>query len=137
MHKAVKNRIYFTVFSAIIIAIVGGVLVWQLQKNMVFFYTPTDIILQPKSDKNIWLGGIVKSYKMQENKGEVLHIFVITDNKTDIAIEYYGVLPSLFKIGQGAVIYGKIVDKILYANRVAIKHDEVYMTPEKYAKLRK
>ena len=88
MHKAVKNRIYFTVFSAIIIAIVGGVLVWQLQKNMVFFYTPTDIILQPKSDKNIWLGGIVKSYKMQEKKGEVLHIFVITDNKTDITIEY-------------------------------------------------
>jgi cytochrome c-type biogenesis protein CcmE len=136
MHLSVKKRIYFSIFITTIIIFVGAILIWQLRSNMVFFYNTTDVILLSQNNKNIWLGGLIKSYNTKEKDNYLLHVFVITDNKTDITVEYNGILPSLFKIGQGAVIYGKLNNKIMQANRVAIKHDEVYMTPEKYAKLR-
>ena len=136
MHKSVKKRLIFTLFSFLTISIVGSILVWQLKKNMVFFYTPTDLLQVSIADKNVWLGGLVKEYKYADHNGIVVHSFLITDNKNDVRTEYSGSLPKLFKVGQGVVVYGKFRNKEIKASRIAVKHDEVYMTKETYQKMR-
>ncbi len=138
MNYYVKKRLYFVIFITILVGTIGALLVWQLKSNMVFFYKPTDIIEKTiDNHKNIWLGGLVKDYQKKEEKDKILHIFTVTDKRNDIKVIYYGILPNLFKVNQGIVAYGKInKNMVLETNRVAVKHDEVYMTKEQYAKLR-
>ena len=130
MHKAVKKRICFVLFVITLIATLWFVLVWQLKTNMLFFYTPTELINAKHFDKNIWIGGIVKKYQQKESDNFLIHAFIVTDNSTDIEVEYIGLLPDLFKVGQGIVVYGKFNDKKMNASKIAVKHDEVYMTKE-------
>ena len=100
------------------------------KKNIIFFYTPTELI---KADANInqkvRIGGFVKQNSIKKIASLKTHItFIVTDKESDIFVEYKGILPDLFKEGQGAVIEGILINNNkIQADKVFAKHDENYM----------
>ncbi len=104
-----------------------------LEERIVFFYSPTEIF-QKEIEPNhvIRIGGLVLDNSINyENNGLVVK-FSITDSKNTINVNYEGILPDLFREGQGVVAEGKLdkEHKIFYAKKILAKHDENYMPPE-------
>jgi len=99
--------------------------------NMVFFMSPGDIAAkQPAVGRMIRLGGLVEagSLKRETRDGEPVAAFKVTDGKNAIAVRYTGILPDLFREGQGVVALGVIApDRSFTAQEVLAKHDETYM----------
>jgi cytochrome c-type biogenesis protein CcmE len=119
--------------------ITGGVLVLALaaafvlnafQSNLVFFFTPTQVLNnEAPKDKIFRIGGLVKVGSLQRDGTTVS--FVVTDTAQDIAVSYTGLLPDLFKEGKGVVAQGRLDEKgQMTATEVLAKHDENYMPPE-------
>ena len=115
----------------------SAIIFYNLKDNMVFFYSPTEIIDKKLDiDTKIRLGGMVKKQsiikdsivKGGNNVEEVT--FVVTDFENEIKVKYIGILPDLFKEGQGVVVEGTVSDRVLKATEVLAKHDENYMPPE-------
>ncbi|MFZ6046371.1 cytochrome c maturation protein CcmE [Pseudomonas sp. CR3202] len=122
----------------IIIAILAGVgiavalALSALQQNINLFYTPTQIANgEAPQDTRIRAGGMVEKGSVQRS-GDSLDVqFVVTDFAKSVTIRYHGILPDLFREGQGIVALGKLnADGVLVADEVLAKHDENYMPPE-------
>ena len=122
------QRLVLILISLIILGAAALLILFNTKKNIVFFYTPTELLEQKISfgDK-IRIGGYVKDSSLKKislNQYE----FKITDNKNDLLVFYNGVLPDLFREGQGTVIEGLIENQSsVTALRVYAKHDENYM----------
>ena len=102
-----------------------------LKDNIVFFYSPTEMIEKFKTKKNVnkvRIGGLVVKSSLKQNNSKVE--FEITDKKTKIKIIYSGILPDLFREEQGVVVEGYIRKNIFEATEVLAKHDENYMPKE-------
>tara|TARA_B100002003_G_C14041141_1_gene501682 strand:- start:506 stop:904 length:399 start_codon:yes stop_codon:yes gene_type:complete len=99
------------------------------KKNLVYFFTPTELINSSvEINSQIRIGGFVKNNSLKKNIKNNIYNFVITDNKHDIEIEFKGILPDLFKESQGVVIEGTLIErKKAIATKVFAKHDENYM----------
>ncbi|MGC2414218.1 MAG: cytochrome c maturation protein CcmE [Stellaceae bacterium] len=100
--------------------------------NLVFFYGPSDLAAKKiPPGRRIRIGGLVEKQSLvREADGHRLD-FRVTDGKTDIAVVYDGVLPDLFREGQGVVAEGRLRgDGVFVATSVLAKHDEKYMPPE-------
>jgi cytochrome c-type biogenesis protein CcmE len=106
--------------------------------NIVFFFSPSDLKTQAISpDRRVRIGGLVKDRSVQRGAGSRI-AFRITDGKTDIAVLYHGILPDLFREGQGVVAEGKLEsDGIFDASTILAKHDERYMPREVVEALKK
>lgn len=129
--KKVKNRILFFILSFTITVILVFFILQTLNKNILYFATPTEINL--KEDLNIQkkmrIGGMVKKNSIKTNSENIL--FIVTDNKNEIIVSYSGTVPNLFAEGKGVVAEGKFRDKKFFiAERILAKHDENYMPPE-------
>ena len=103
----------------------------SLEKNIVYFFSPTEIY--NKSDisfnKIIRIGGLVKKNSIKKDNKFI--IFTITDLKNEVIVSYEGIVPNLFSEGKGVVAEGKLKDKKYFvANKILAKHDENYMPPE-------
>ena len=102
-----------------------------LKDNIVFFYSPTEMIEKFKTKKNVKkvrIGVLVVKSSLKQNNSKVE--FEITDKKTKIKIIYSGILPDLFREEQGVVVEGYIRKNIFEATEVLAKHDENYMPKE-------
>jgi cytochrome c-type biogenesis protein CcmE len=126
-----KRRLFF----AIALVAAGGVLaagiVWQLGQNTMYFRSPTDVA-QGQVGKGVAfrLGGLVADGSVHHGSGADVH-FTVTDGKSAVPVDYHGVLPALFREGQGVVALGAISDGGTFtATEVLAKHDEKYMPPE-------
>jgi len=99
--------------------------------NMVFFFSPSDVQAnQAPADRVFRLGGLVEMGSLQrEDDGLTVH-FKVTDNANTIPVIYTGILPDLFREGQGVVAQGKLESGVFKASEVLAKHDETYMPPE-------
>jgi cytochrome c-type biogenesis protein CcmE len=108
-----------------------------LSSSIVFFNSPTDVVekhIAPGT--RIRIGGLVKDGSVQ--RGADLRIkFDVTDGKSDIAVRYQGIVPDLFREGQGVVAEGKLEGGALVADTVLAKHDERYMPKEVVDALKK
>jgi cytochrome c-type biogenesis protein CcmE len=105
--------------------------------NLVFFYSPSELAAKPAiADGRIRIGGLVENQSLAHEDGRRV-AFRVTDGKTDIAVTYDGMLPDLFREGQGVVAEGRIKDGVFVASTVLAKHDEKYMPPEVAAALKK
>ena len=95
---------------------------------MFFFYTPSELIENKiTSGVKVRIGGYVKKSSIKK-KSTNSYEFKITDNKNEMLVFYYGILPDLFREGQGTVIEGSIIDQnTVNASKVYAKHDENYM----------
>ncbi|MNQ86198.1 Cytochrome c-type biogenesis protein CcmE [compost metagenome] len=132
MNPVRKKRLF------IILAILAGVgiavalALSALQQNINLFYTPTQIANgEAPQDTRIRAGGMVEKGSVQRS-GDSLDVqFVVTDFAKSVTIRYHGILPDLFREGQGIVALGKLnADGVLVADEVLAKHDENYMPPE-------
>ena len=122
------QRLVLILISLLILGAAALLILFNTKKNIVFFYTPTELLEQKIvfGDK-IRIGGYVKDSSLKKislNQYE----FKITDNKNDLLVFYQGILPDLFREGQGTVIEGLIENQSsVTALRVYAKHDENYM----------
>jgi cytochrome c-type biogenesis protein CcmE len=134
-----KNKRLFSVIILLGLFFLGcSILFLNLRNNLVFFYSPSEVFEKNLNlKKTIRVGGIVKEESVTKiltridgkNLEEIS--FIITDFNNDIEIKYTGILPDLFKEGQGVVVEGKIERFGFFkANKVLAKHDENYMPPE-------
>nr|WP_239481996.1 cytochrome c maturation protein CcmE [Pseudomonas insulae] len=103
-----------------------------LQQNINLFYTPTQIANgEVPHDTRIRAGGMVKKGSLERSPDSLVVRFVVTDFAKDVTIQYQGILPDLFREGQGIVALGKLdAEGVLIADEVLAKHDEKYMPPE-------
>ncbi len=122
---------------AITLLLAGGgaaaLAVYALQDNVLFFYSPSDIADHPEKvpqGRIFRVGGLVEKGSFKKDKGLEVH-FVVTDGKNTVPVAYSGVLPDLFREGQGVVAMGtRGMDGVFQAREVLAKHDEKYMPPE-------
>ena len=122
------QRLILILITLVMLSAALLLILFNTKQNIVFFYTPTELIEKKISlGVKIRIGGYVKesSFKKKSlNKYE----FKITDNKNDLLVFYEGMLPDLFREGQGAVIEGIINNQNnISASKVYAKHDENYM----------
>jgi len=123
----------FAVGAIFIGVSLAAVLILQaLEENINHFYSPTAVLAgEPTPGKDFRLGGLVVDGSFIRLPGDLTARFVVTDNMSDVSVEYTGVLPDLFKEGQGMVAMGKLSDQgVFVAKEVLAKHDENYMSPE-------
>jgi cytochrome c-type biogenesis protein CcmE len=133
-----QRRLTLIGASLAVLAIAAALVLGALQDSIVFFNSPTDV-----AEKRIPLGtrmrigGLVKPGSLQ--RGDNLQVsFAVTDGNADIAVRYQGIVPDLFREGQGVVAEGKLESGgVLAADTVLAKHDERYMPREVVDALKK
>ena len=124
--------------SVAVLAVAVGLVLYALSGSIVFFNSPTDIAEKhPSPATRIRLGGLVKPGSIE--RGTDLRIrFEVTDGKSDIPVRYQGVVPDLFREGQGVVAEGTLdAGGVFDADTVLAKHDERYMPKEVVEALKK
>ena len=128
-HKQ-KRLIFVTaIFFISIISLIF--ILTNFQNNIVFFFSPSEIDKIRSSHASVRVGGMIKKDSIKKIDALTTE-FVITDYKNDLAINYRGILPDLFREEQGVVAKGKlnIAENKFYSNELLVKHDENYMPPE-------
>jgi cytochrome c-type biogenesis protein CcmE len=113
--------------------VTAGLLITNaFRSNLVYFFSPTEV-LEGKAPVNelFRLGGMVEKNSVRKSGKDLEVEFIVTDMNKSIPVQYRGILPDLFREGQGVVVQGKLdADKRFVAREVLAKHDEKYMPPE-------
>ena len=114
------------------IAIATALTLRAFQENMMFFVEISDVADgQYPEDRNFRVGGLVVDGSVRREPGEHEVSFDLTDTQSELTVSYAGILPDLFREGQGIIAHGRLGDDgVFVANEVLAKHDENYMPPE-------
>ena len=132
---AKSKRFFVAAGIASLLGIAAMLVLGALRDNIVFFYTPSEIIQSDRSSlQQLRLGGLVKDGTVKIEGMQ--SVFIVTDGNVDITVRYNNALPSLFREGQGVVAEGQIENGIFMAQNVLAKHDENYMPAEVADKLK-
>jgi cytochrome c-type biogenesis protein CcmE len=131
MNKRSKRKLLVVmVLLGVSIAAVLGLTAFE--ENLLYFYSPTQIQAGEAPDNRTFrVGGLVVAGTVERAAKKLLVKFDLTDNSATMTVEYAGILPDLFREGQGIVAMGEFNDSgIFVADEVLAKHDENYMPPE-------
>ena len=122
------QRLILILITLIMLSAAVILILFNAKQNIVFFYTPTELIESNVNlDKKVRIGGYVKNSSFIK-KSLNTYEFKITDNINDLVVFYNGILPDLFREGQGTVIEGVLNNNNnIIASKVYAKHDENYM----------
>jgi cytochrome c-type biogenesis protein CcmE len=131
MNAKKKRRLAFAAALVAVGAVLAVIVVYGLGQNTMYFRSPTDIAEQKiQPGVSIRLGGLVQQGSVKHGTGASVS-FAITDGKSTVPVNFSGVLPALFREGQGVVTTGALNETGTFvANEVLAKHDEKYMPPE-------
>lgn len=135
--KAKHKRMVLLGIGACMMLVALAIIHNVFKQHIVYFYTPSELAKLDVLPQKVRMGGLVAkdSVKTSENGTHVE--FIITDNTGQIAVEYDGLLPNLFREGQGVIATGDLLSKDkLKATEILAKHDENYMPPEVANKLK-
>jgi cytochrome c-type biogenesis protein CcmE len=101
------------------------------RSNLVFFYSPSELKVQAVAfDRRVRIGGLVEANSLGRDRSGGI-VFRVTDGRTDLTVVYHGILPDLFRPGQGVVVEGRLrPNGVFAAANVLAKHDERYMPRE-------
>lgn len=126
-----QRRLTIVVVALSALAITAGLVLAAFRDNLVYFHGPSEVAAHPPpAERRFRIGGLIKPGSVERQPGGVT-LFVVTDGKADVAARYIGVLPDLFREGQGVVALGRLDGKGTFeASEVLAKHDENYMPPE-------
>lgn len=128
-----KHRMFFILALLLGIALVISLVLYALRQNINLFFTPTQLLAQQVAKTTrVRIGGMVREGSVhRNNESDPLAVkFIVTDFEHDVVVQYTGVLPDLFREGQGVVALGKLdADHIFKAEQILAKHDEKYMPP--------
>jgi cytochrome c-type biogenesis protein CcmE len=113
------------------VAVAVGLTLMALKENINVFYSPSQIFAgEAPANSSIRVGGMVVDGSVQRNQSNLDVTFALTDTAETVTVFYKGILPDLFREGQGIVALGKMQDGKFIASQVLAKHDETYMPPE-------
>ena len=133
MNPRKQRRLAFAITLLLAGGGAAGLAIFALQDNVLFFYSPSDIVDHPEkvpTGRVFRIGGLVEKGSVQRDTGLDVK-FVVTDGKNAVPVNYSGVLPDLFREGQGVVALGtRDSAGVFKASEVLAKHDETYMPPE-------
>ena len=135
-HRRKKLTIIAFIATGLTVAI--GLSLYALSNTIDLFFTPTQVAAgEVTNGQRIRIGGMVKEGSVVKSQ-ESLHVdFIATDYSHDLQVRYDGILPDLFREGQGVVAEGMVENGVFMASRVLAKHDENYLPPEVAEALKK
>lgn len=128
-----KRRRMIAVLAGLgMLGLATGLVLTAFSDNLVFFYTPSDIKTKSLPEgRRMRIGGLVENASVHRSADGKTVDFRISDGESNVPVTYTGVLPDLFREGQGVVIEGALgPDHVIHAATVLAKHDERYMPPE-------
>lgn len=132
MNPKRKQRLILVSFLVIGFSAVVGLAMYALTENINLFYNPTQIAAgEAPVNARIRAGGMVLENSVSRDQQSLAVKFTLTDYQSNVDVQFKGILPDLFREGQGIVALGKINEQgVLIADEVLAKHDENYMPPE-------
>ena len=127
-----KRRLIAVLLILAGVGVASTVAFYSLQENLLYFQSPSDLAMQPiPPGRQFRLGGLVKPGSVTRAQDGLGTRFVVTDGPKEVEVEYVGILPDLFREGQGVIARGALDGNGLFeASEVLAKHDENYMPPE-------
>ena len=134
-----RRRMTLVVLGMLTLGMAAALVLTAFEDSVVFFYSPTDVAEKaPPQDRRFRVGGIVVENSVNRAADGVTVQFALTDMNKTIKVAYAGILPDLFREGQGIVAEGKLGPAgVFRAEEVLAKHDETYMPPEVAEALKK
>ena len=132
MRAARKQRLQLVVALMIGAGLVIGAVLYALGQNVNLFFTPSQIVAgEAPLNRTLRAGGLVVDGSVERASDSLYVEFVVTDTSQQVRIAYNGILPDLFREGQGIIAIGKLDENgVVQASQVLAKHDEKYMPPE-------
>ena len=132
-----RKRLALAVGALLAVGGTTALVLTAFQDSLVFFYSPSELAAKPPApDRRVRIGGLVEAGSLEKNGQDVR--FRITDTARSVIVTYRGLLPDLFREGQGVVAQGTLAaDGSFRANEVLAKHDATYMPPEVAEALKK
>jgi cytochrome c-type biogenesis protein CcmE len=123
-----KRRLVLISTALATFSLALGLVLLALRDNIVFFYGPSELAQKaPHAGQRLRIGGLVKQGSLVREGGRTVR-FAVTDTKQEVEVTYTGLLPDLFREGQGVVAEGALgYDKLFHADSILAKHDERYM----------
>ena len=137
MNPRRKRKLLLLVMLVVVLGIVSALVLYALRQNISLFYSPSQIAMgAAPMERSIRVGGMVVPGSIKRKPDGLTVQFKITDYSQTITVFYHGILPDLFREGQGIVAQGLLLDnQHVKAIQVLAKHDEKYMPPEVKATL--
>ena len=133
MIKARYYRLWGIVLLLCVLGLGIGLTLRALEENIIFFYAPNDVLsMTDKPTDSFRLGGLVEegSYSMTTTDTDPVHSFRLSDGLGQVTVQYQGILPDLFRSGQGIIGVGHWQQNRFIADELLAKHDENYMPAE-------
>lgn len=126
-----RRRLMAVVAGLAALGAATGLVLTAFQDNLVFFHSPTDVAEKGIPEgRSFRLGGLVEEGSVARSPDGKTVTFRITDTARAVPVTYTGLLPDLFREGQGVVAQGRLDAGVFRASEVLAKHDETYMPPE-------
>ena len=134
-----QRRLSFVLAGMVALGLGASLVLMAFQDNLVFFYSPSDVLAKGVAEnRRIRLGGLVEKASVRKEPDGVTTMFRVTDTQNTLPVRYRGLLPDLFREGQGVVTEGSFgPDGVFTATSVLAKHDENYMPKEVAEALKK
>ncbi len=125
-----RRRLYMVLAGMVLLSGAVALVLAALDENLSYFYDPSNIAEAPPG-RSIRLGGLVEEGSVERQADGLTVTFRVTDMANSIAVTYKGLLPDLFREGQGVITQGTLgPDRVFVAREVLAKHDETYMPRE-------
>ena len=127
-----RRRLYVVIGAMVLLGAATALVIGAFRDNLVFFFSPTELLENSiEVGQRIRIGGLVEDGSfVRDEDGLTVH-FSITDLNQNVRVSYRGILPSLFREGQGVIVQGRLENSDHFiADEVMAKHDENYMPPE-------
>lgn len=129
--KPKHQRLIIVIVSILLIAAAVAIILRNFNDNLLFFYTPSQFFEKNiANDMVVRVGGLVEDGSVNKIPEQLITEFVITDYEQSMKIRYKGVVPGLFREGQGMIAKGSYDGNYFDANELLAKHDENYMPHE-------
>lgn len=129
--KRKNKRLSFVFLTFLALAAAAGLVLAAFEDNIVFFYSPTEIVKKNiRPEQHLRVGGLVEKGTVKRTGQNAITSFRVTDLTTSLTVNFKGILPDLFREGQGVVAEGHYRDGVFEAKEVLAKHDETYMPKE-------
>ncbi len=125
-----RRRIWLIVLAFLALAMATGLIGYGLREGISYFRSPSQVLAAPPGPSEVFrIGGLVEAGSLRRGQGETI-TFNVTDTAASIAVTFTGILPDLFKEGQGMIATGKYMNNTFQASEILAKHDENYLPKE-------
>jgi len=125
-----QRRIQIVAVAAVALALSTALIGYAMRDGINFFRAPAQVVADPPAPNEVFrIGGLVEEGSLVRGQGETI-TFSVTDGAATVPVTYTGVLPDLFKEGEGMVGTGRLINGVFEASEILAKHDETYMPKE-------